>query len=353
MKTLTTIGCLWLAAMSFAQDPNSGKTPLAALDAKQIDEEQAKLVGLKDLVALVRGHTRAVSSLAFSKDDRLLASSSWDNNVLLWMMGDSAPKEWATIKGSPSRLAFAPDGKTLACGAADTSVYLWSVTGDKPKQLHRLAGHKNRPFVLAVDPKGKLLASGCFDPVLRLWKVAEAEPEQWAALANESAPALGIASLSFSHDGKYLAAGNHLGQNTLRIWNTAGAFLDELELPKAKAKIVAFSPKEPLLAFASEDEAIRFLSLAEKEPKLGATFAGHPQRPQGQVLALAFAPDGQRLASAGKDRKIMLWSMKDGKKLEEWTIPEEPRALAFAHDNRHLAIGSEDGSIYVLRLESK
>ena len=47
----------------------------------------------------------------------------------------------------------------------------------------------------------------------------------------------------------------------------------------------------------------------------------------------------------------MVWSMKDGKKLQEWTLPEEPRALAFAHDNRHLAIGSEDGSLYVLRLQ--
>lgn len=42
--------------------------------------------------------------------------------------------------------------------------------------------------------------------------------------------------------------------------------------------------------------------------------------------------------------------MKDGKNLQEWTLPEEPRALAFAHDDHHLAIGTEDGSLYVLRL---
>ena len=58
-----------------------------------------------------------------------------------------------------------------------------------------------------------------------------------------------------------------------------------------------------------------------------------------------------RIISLGKDKKVRVWSIKDGKQLHEWTLPEEPRALAFAHDNRHLAIGSQDGSVYIIRVE--
>lgn len=328
--------------------PPAGEPPLASLDAKVIDPEDARLVGIKELVGLERGHSRAISSLAFTLDDKLLASAGWDNQVQLWKMGGKCPEIWDTIKGSPSGVAFSPDDKTLACGGGDTGVYLWSLTGAKAKQLRRLAGHKNRPFALAFDPKGNFFASGCFDPVLRLWKMAE-DPEQWAALTSESAPTLGIASLSFSPGGKFLAAGNHLGQNTLRIWNTSGDYLEEVELPTIKARLAVFSPQGPILAL-SGDEKIRLLSLENKEPKLGLTFVGHPQRPHGQVLALAFAPDGHTLASAGKDKKVRIWSVKDGKMIHDWSLPEEPRALAYAHDHRHLAIGGENGSIYIFRL---
>src|SRR5206468_663019 len=39
-----------------------------------------------------------------------------------------------------------------------------------------------------------------------------------------------------------------------------------------------------------------------------------------------------------------------GKRLKEWQFPAPVRGLAFAPDNRHLAIANGNGTIYVMRL---
>jgi WD40 repeat protein len=78
---------------------------------------------------------------------------------------------------------------------------------------------------------------------------------------------------------------------------------------------------------------------------------GHPLAKQhGTVTALAFAPDGKTLATAGKDQKLILWDTTGGKQQRAWTMPAEVRALTFAVDGRHLLAGDADGDICVLRV---
>src|SRR2546422_7736207 len=81
-----------------------------------------------------QAHTDMVTSIAFSPDERRLASGSLDNSVKLWDVGSCALlwSGWHT-KG-PTCLAFAPDGSLLASGAhgAGASTGLesgWTHTG--------------------------------------------------------------------------------------------------------------------------------------------------------------------------------------------------------------------------------
>jgi WD40 repeat protein len=328
-------------------------SPPDRLKAEAIPEDERKFLSVPGMVAFFRAHNRSVASVGFSPDGKLLATSSWDNKVKLYQLGGDEPKEWATLEGSPSSIAFSPDGKSLATGTLDSRVVIWDLTGAKPRQQHAIAGHKNRPFAMTFSPSGKMLASGCYDPVLRLWKFDDAEPDAWAALANEVAPAFGIFSLAYSHDGRYLVAGNYVGKQTLRIWDVLGNYLEELDVPATKARLVACSPVDAVMATAAEDAPIRLWTIAGGKAEPTRTLAGH----QGKgtppaVKALAFAPNGQTLASAGQDRKLILWNVADGKAARHWDLLDEVRALAYSSDGRHLAVGNDDGTLYILRLES-
>lgn len=327
-------------------------SPLDRLDTARIPDEQRKLLDLPALVALVRPHNRAVASLAFSPDGTRLASSSWDNSVVLLNVAQAEPNVADTLDGSPSGVAFSPDGKLLAAGNPDGNVLLWDVTGAKPARKFTLAGHRQRPIAVEFSPTGQMFASGSFRPVLRLWKLDDVEPEAWAALANEEdAPAVGVSALAFRGDGKLLAAGSLLGKHTLRFWDAAGSYLEEKFFHPAKARVVRFAPAQPLLAFVGDDATIHLWRIDGERAEKLLVLKGHAARPfPPAVKALAFNPAGTRLASAGPDRKVILWDTATGKQERSWSLVDEPRALAFAPDGRHLAVGCDDGSIFVLRL---
>jgi WD40 repeat protein len=110
---------------------------------------------------------------------------------------------------------------------------------------------------------------------------------------------------------------------------------------------VAFAPDGKRLAVgAGNDRAVLVWDLGGdrlKEP-VELKDAGFP------VLSVAMALDSRRLASSDGDGRVFLWDM-SGKKLQEWRLTRlAVRSLAFAPDGRHLAAANEKGLVYILRL---
>ncbi len=69
------------------------------------------------------GHARSVQSVAFSPNDKTLASGSYDRTVKLWDLATG--KLLRTLSGHERpvlSVAFSPDGKTLTSGSDDTTV---------------------------------------------------------------------------------------------------------------------------------------------------------------------------------------------------------------------------------------
>jgi WD40 repeat protein len=150
----------------------------------------------------LRGHASQVSSLAVSKDGRLLASGARDGTIIVWDLGTQAPQHTFTL-ASPrqiSALAFHPTQPLLASNGEQGDVRLWNIaTGEAFGRP--LIGHTGPVRALAFAPTdGSVLASGGADKQIRLWDV-QSQQQIGAPLQDYKQQ---LEQVAFSPDGRWL-----------------------------------------------------------------------------------------------------------------------------------------------------
>ncbi len=245
---------------------------------------------------LWQAHTYTVMALAFSPDERILATGSWDGAVKLWYLEHGTLLWTGWHADSVDYVTFALAGRVVASGGNDAVIQLWDATSGTHRQT--LTGHAGPVFALACSPDGRLLASGGFDGVIRLWDLSVEQPETSVRLLTGHTN--WVSGLAFAPDGHTLASASW--DRTVKLWDVEG----------------------------------------EGSLSVRQTLTGHTDR----VFRVAWSPDGHLLASCGPDRTIWLWDVeKSSYRTALHGHTAAVHDLAFTSESRSLLSGGEDSTL--------
>lgn len=256
-------------------------------------------------------------ALAFSPDNRTVASASGNATLHLW---DTRTGEHSTHLGHTYpvvALAFSPDGNTLATGSF-REIRLWNLTTAQPTQASVLEGHRDMVTTLAFSPDSKILASTSFYGTILVWDIETGQRRHNLPAHTDS-----ITAFAFSPDNRMLASGGYWSldaESTIHLWDIhTGHLLTTVEGHTDPVFALAFSPGPPSVNAEAESNNIYGNTLASAgwdntirlwHPRTGqlqAIFEANTDL----VFALAFLPDasgtyGKTLASTSLDGTIQL-----------------------------------------------
>ncbi len=177
----------------------------------------------------------------------------------------------------------------------------------------------------------------------------EAGPKPLKVLAGHAGP---VHSVAFSPDGKLLASGDVA--QMVKLWKAVdGKEVAALRgqrpytpyptpIPSSRAGInsLAFAKDGETLATAGSDGTIKLWDVPTAAELI--TLRGHA----GPVLCVAFSPEGKTIASAGEDRFIRFWDTTAGnQRATLFGHGQAVEGLAFDVGGQTLASASRDGTV--------
>jgi WD40 repeat protein len=302
------------------------------------------------LLTILRGHTAGIWGIAFSPDGQFIASSS-PKKTILWRKDGISYRRLKESSPRFGSVAISPDSQTIATVSTDQSVKLWRKDGTL---LRSLKGHQGHLQQVAFSPDGKMLASSSSDRTVKLWRV---DGTEIATFRGHTAGTWGVA---FSPDNSTLVSSS--GDKTVKLWRLASVLNRKRELDSrsevtsedsliktlqghnSTVIAVAFSPNGELIASVSEDRTAKLWS---RDGKLLHTLKGH----NSGIWSVAFSPDSKTFATGSNDGIIKLWKSNGTLLTNLIGHSAGVKGLAFAPDGKTLASAAEDKTVILWNLE--
>ncbi|MBA4066386.1 MAG: hypothetical protein C0501_22265 [Isosphaera sp.] len=321
-------------------------------------------------------HGNEVNALAFAPDGKLLLSAGDTGEVLFWdarlgraVVRDTWPGK-APTPGIPDKLPVrVTSARPGALGlGGDRDSWNWFDDPDpvwgpaRGKGTGRVPGRRNQTspvHALAFAPGGAWFAFGCRDGKAyrvdadELWvKMTLADPREEPAFGGFGpGDERDVYAVAVGPDGTRVAVGRRDG--TVRVWDVTPA-RDPNDRPGDRwhgkpvgrparhdgpVVAVAFAPDGKTVLTAGGDGAARVW-----ETETG-NLIGEPARHRAAVVAAAFAPDGKTFLTASWDGSVRTWRTDTGGPVGR-SMPHPGRVLAAAYspDGRLILSGGEDGA---------
>jgi WD40 repeat protein len=296
-----------------------------------------------ELIQTFTGHENSIDSIAVSPDEMIIASASWDS-IRIWHVPTGLAVHVFREDSPKYALAFSPKANFLAA-ASSKGIRIWlGIPTVASEDFLTYQGHASAIDALAFSPDGRLLISSD-DHDVRLW-----EPDGPVPFRRKytGGPIRAIAVNPIRSE----VGLARLDANM--VWDLSTGPLQVLRRGNYETNTLTFSPDGERMATGGrdrnrvvgdsiqgpEDSTVYLWDVASG--KALAALSGH----KNAVMVVRFTPEGKQIVSASLDKTVRIWEA-DGKALIRTLSghSEGVSALAISPDGNIIATGSEDQTI--------
>lgn len=242
---------------------------------------------------------------------------------------------------------WSPDGMNLASGGDDKQLFIWDTNGNVRLNIQHPAGVRG----VAWSPDGQRFVTGAGT------QVAFFSVQNGQRLAHSTHHHTQmITSVAWAGQGQAQVVTGSLDKRAI-IWNTTNYHAQTVyTLHNAPIEAVAWAADGVTVATSSQGGYVRIWAATS-----GQDVQPHYQDANAPMRAIAFSPTGKQLAVGGDDGVMRLWNagmcqnvvgqdmmaycadMPTRLQVSHTAI----RAVAWSHNGRLLAVGTDDGVISI------
>lgn len=244
---------------------------------------------------VLKGHNKFVTALAYDKEKKSLYSGSYDSVIVRWNEEDGS--------------SVNPSGK----------------------------GHSNTIAQMSLG-NGNLVTGSMDDSV----RITPLDSLQYASdKIGVDSPVAGVAS---ADNGTNFAA----SMKSIYVIKSDGSIASTTAVSYTPKSIAALADGSEI-AVGGDDNKVHVYGVSGSNISEKATYEQH----RDTVDAVQYSPNSQFLASAGKDRNVIVWDRSTGEsKVSDWCFHSSRiNSIAWTPDSQHVASGALDQDIYVWSLE--
>jgi len=287
-----------------------------------------------------KGHSGDIRSIAFVPGKREFFTSGSDGKVLRWSVDKKDQALQILYSGSDiiNVLAVSPDASWLACGSSGASIKMIPLKGTGSG--FEMNGHSGGIKSLVFSYDGKFLYSAALDGKVLKWDIAA------RTSMNVATGSMEISSIDISVNGNYIAGISNEGK--VQVWNPEQKSDNfKIETAGKNITVVRFNPDNNLLALGDAEGSVELwdVSLHKKVAEMKAH--------GGQINDIRFNSALKQMATAGNDRKIKIYNIKDASDLTEPPVTLADNAgvvvaMQFSPDGQMILSGESGGSSNVV-----
>jgi len=287
-------------------------------------------------------HTKEVTKITFSDDNRYLVTASRDRTIILWKITNYQCLNAVELKpnnsfpcytGDVNSVSFSPKNKFIAAALSDNTIKIFDITSGEEKTL---GGYSCSPILSVISHDNQYIASMDRAGSLKIWNTKTGFFRQSIENTGE------IGSFVFAEDNENLVA--VLPDGTMENINTNTKIKEQLARKdqETSSLVRSFDSGGSKIVSVLWDGTIEILDYISGDTKI------FERSDEGLIMAVGLDGVGERLATGFFNGKLQITDLKNKKTLLSIQYKSPVDAVGFSADGLLLACGLRDGSIRLL-----